>query len=77
MQSYNDIQKLVQSVPVDLQDQPDIEKKKKRAEKKGAVKHVIGKLPVKGQVVMIDGLRFRVEFADYVRGRLTVKMVEV
>lgn len=74
MQSYNDKNRLVGSTPLDIHNQAELVKAIQAAEREGAVKHVIGKLPVKGQTLEINGLLFKVEFADYVKGQFQVKM---
>ena len=44
------------------------------AEQAGAVKHVIGKLPRQDETVVINGIQYRVDFADYVKGKFVVKL---
>ena len=53
----------------------DLVAKIRSAEGKGAVSHVIGKLPRKGENVEVLGLSYRVEFADYVKGKYTIKLI--
>lgn len=74
MQSYNERERLIQSVPVDLSNPDELAARVKAAEKKGATHHVIGKLPKSGMTVTLDGLKYRVQFAEHVRGVFTVKM---
>ena len=75
MQSQDDLGNIVQSVPIDFGNVSDLVAKIKTAKEKGAVSHVIGDLPKNGQNVTINGLSFNVEFADYVKGKFTVKLV--
>ena len=53
----------------------ELAKKIQAAEEKGAVSHTIGRLPKAGQQVVIDGLSYRVEFADFVKGKYVVKLI--
>lgn len=75
MQSSDENGNIKQTTDVDLAKADDLVKKIRTAEEKGAVSHTIGRLPVAGGQVVIDGLSYRVEFADHVRGKFTVKLV--
>ncbi len=68
MQSEDIHGNIVQSLPVDLGRAGDLIQKIEAAKEKGAVKHTIGELPQKDATVEINGLKYRVEFADFVRG---------
>lgn len=74
MQSQDEAGKIQQLVPVDLSDANDLVFKIKAAEEKGAVSHTIGNLPKSGDNVEIHGLKYRVDFADFVRGKFVVKL---
>jgi Mg2+/Co2+ transporter CorC len=74
MQSKDDFNNVKQLVQIDLNDLPDLSAKIKTAEDKGATSHAIGKLPKQGSDVEIGGLSYRVEFADFVKGRFTLKL---
>lgn len=74
MQSMDEMENVKQLVEVDMTDPADLVAKIKTAEEKGAVSHRIGQRLQKGQDVLIAGLLYRVEFADFVRGKFTVKM---
>lgn len=76
MHSCNEQKRLVQSTQVDPEKPFELAEKIASATAKGATSHIIGKLPVKGQVLEINGLKYKVEFADYVRGQFQVKMVQ-
>ena len=52
----------------------DLRRKIQAAEEKGAVSHIIGKLPKAGENLEINGISYRVEFADFVKGKFTVKL---
>jgi Mg2+/Co2+ transporter CorC len=75
MQSQDEYNRIQQLTQVDLGNIPDLAAKIKTAEEKGAVSHVIGKLPQAGQNVQINGLSYRVDFADFVKGKFQVKLV--
>ena len=75
MQSTDERGNVKQLEQVDLSKLEDLAKKIKTAEEKGAVSHTIAKLPVKGQNVEINGLSYRVEFADFVKGKHVVKLI--
>jgi len=75
MQSQDEHGNIKQLVEVDLSNLDDLRKKIQSAEEKGAVSHTIGRLPKAGQTVVIDGLSYRVDFADFVRGKFTLKLV--
>jgi Mg2+/Co2+ transporter CorC len=75
MQSRDEAGNIKQLTEVDLSQANDLVKKIKTAEEKGAVSHTIAKLPKAGQNVEINGLSYRVEFADFVKGKFTVKLV--
>lgn len=47
---------------------------RKLEEEKGATHHVIGKLPKAGENIEIHGLSYRVDFADFVKGKYVVKL---
>ena len=70
MQSYNE------SELIDTE-QGTIDKLKKRIkELEGeATHHVIGHLPKKGDVVTINGLRFKVVSTDAIKGSLRAKLL--
>jgi Mg2+/Co2+ transporter CorC len=74
MQSLDENNRIVQSVPVDLGNMNDLKAKTKSGADKGGVAHVIAKLPKAGDAIDIHGLKYTVEFADYVRGKFTVKL---
>lgn len=75
MQSRDEHGDIKQLTEVDLSKVDDLAKKIRAAEEKGAVSHTIAELPKAGKNVEINGLSYRVEFADYVKGRYTVKLV--
>jgi Mg2+/Co2+ transporter CorC len=75
MQSRDDLGNIKQLSEVDLSDIADLASKIKSAEEKGAVSHTIAKLPKAGQNVEIGGMSFRVEFADFVKGKFYIKLV--
>ena len=75
MQSSDENGNIKQSTSVDLSKLEDLAQKIQAAEEKGAVSHTIGKRLKAGQQVSINGLLYRVEFADHVRGKFTVKLV--
>jgi len=75
MQSKDKEDIIKQLVQVDLSDAVDLIIKIKSAEEKGAVSHTIAKLPRVGENVDINGLSYRVEFVDHVKGKFTVKLV--
>lgn len=75
MQSQDESGNIKQLVPVDFSDLVDLKNKLKNAEEKGAVSHTIGKLPKQGENVVVNGLSYRVDFADFVRGKYNVKLV--
>lgn len=74
MQSKNELGDIKQLIPVDLSKADDLIAKIKTAEEKGAVAHTIGKLPKAGEKVEINGLSYRVDFADFVKGSFRVKL---
>ena len=53
----------------------DLRRKIQAAEENGAVSHTIGKLPVAGENVTVNGISYKVDFADFVKGKFTVKLV--
>ena len=75
MQSRDESENIKQSVPVDLSNLKDLVEKIESAEKKGAVSHTIGNLPTKDTNLTINGLSYKVEFADFVRGKFTLKLI--
>lgn len=75
MQSKDEIGNVKQLTEVDLSKAADLAAKIKSAEEKGAVSHTIAKLPTAGENVKINGLSYRVEFADFVKGKFRVKLV--
>ncbi len=75
MQSRDENDDIKQLTPVDLGNAADLISKIKTAEEKGAKSHTIGELPKSGENVTINGLSYRVEFADFVKGKFTVKLV--
>jgi hypothetical protein len=75
MQSQDESGNIKQLVPVDLGNAADLVVKIKSAEEKGAKSHTIGNLPKQGENLIVNGLSYRVEFADFVRGKFTVKLI--
>lgn len=75
MQSQNLLNRIVQSSPVNLEDADDLAGKMKAAQEQGAVSHTVGKLPRSGETLIINGLQYTVSFADFVKGKFTVKAV--
>jgi Mg2+/Co2+ transporter CorC len=75
MQSRDEIGNIKQLTEIDLSKADDLVAKIKTAEDKGAVSHRIAKLPKAGENIEINGLSYRVEFADFVRGKFTVKLI--
>lgn len=75
MQSRDENGYIKQLVEIDLAGADELRAKIKTAEAKGAVSHTIGKLPKDGDNVEINGLSYRVEFADFVKGKFNVKLV--
>jgi Mg2+/Co2+ transporter CorC len=75
MQSRDENDNIKQLTQVDLSKADDLVEKIRAAEEKGAVSHTIAKLPKAGENVEIKGLSYRVEFADFVKGKFTVKLV--
>lgn len=75
MQSKDEFGNIKQLIEVDLSNVSDLAAKIKSAEEKGAVSHTIAKLPKAGENIEIKGLSYRVEFADFVKGKFTVKLV--
>lgn len=75
MQSRDEYDRIKQLTEVDLSQADDLVAKIKTAEEKGAVSHTIAKFPKAGENVNINGLSYRVEFADFVKGKFTVKLV--
>lgn len=75
MQSQDQLGNIKQLTEVDLSNVADLAAKIKSAEEKGAVSHTIAKLPKAGQNVEINGLSYRVEFANFVKGKFQVKLV--
>lgn len=75
MQSQDEFNRIKQLAQVDFSNLSDLAEKIKSAEEKGAVSHTIGKLPKSGDKVEINGLSYRVDFADFVKGKFTVKLV--
>lgn len=75
MQSSDERGNIKQLSEVDLSNAMDLVAKIKTAEEKGAVSHTIANLPKAGENVEINGLSYRVQFADFVKGKYTVKLV--
>lgn len=75
MQSRDEMGNILQSSQVDLSKTEDLASKIKQAQEKGAVQHVVGELPKKGAFIEVNGLSYKIEFADYIRGQFTIKMV--
>jgi len=79
MQSKDENDKIVSSGILEdlssVQGMEDLRRKIQAAEEKGAVSHTIGKLPKAGDNVTINGLSYRAEFADFVKGKFIVKLV--
>jgi Mg2+/Co2+ transporter CorC len=74
MQSQDEYNRIKQLTEVDFSKLDDLAAKVKAAEEKGAVSHVIGKLPKAGDNVQVNGLSYRVDFADFVKGKFVVKL---
>ena len=74
MQSRDEHDNIKQLTQVDLSKADDLVQKIRTAEEKGAVSHTIANLPKAGEKVEINGLSYRVEFADFVREKFTVKL---
>lgn len=75
MQSKDEFGNIKQMTEIDLSNAMDLVAKIKTAEEKGAVSHAIAKLPKNGENVEIKGLSYRVQFADFVKGKFTLKLV--
>jgi hypothetical protein len=75
MQSRDESETIRQLTQVDLSNAEDLVSKIKSAENKGAVSHTIAKLPKVGQNLNINGMSYRVEFADFVKGQFNVKLI--
>lgn len=75
MQSQDELGNIKQLVPVDFGNAADLVAKIKTAEEKGATSHTIGKFPKQGENITVNGLSYCVEFADFVKGKFTVKLV--
>jgi len=75
MQSADELGNIKQMVPVDFSKADELVEKIKAAEEKGAVSHKIGKLPKAGDYVEILGLTYKIDFADFVKGKFTVKLI--
>lgn len=75
MQSRDEYENIKQFEPVDLSKADELAAKIKAAEEKGAVTHTIARLPKAGEVIEMRGLSYRVDFADFVRGKFTVKLI--
>lgn len=75
MQSRDDSGNIKQLTEVDFSQAADLVAKIRTAEEKGAVSHTIAKFPKAGENVEINGLSYRVEFADFVKGKFTVKLI--
>ena len=75
MQSRDEFDNIKQLTAVDLGNAADLVAKIQAAEDKGAKSHTIGNLPKKGENITVNGLSYRVEFADFVRGKFTIKLV--
>jgi Mg2+/Co2+ transporter CorC len=75
MQSRDEDNRIKQLTEVDLSKINDLAVKLRSAEEKGAVSHTIGKLPKADENVTINGLSYRVDFADFVKGKFTLKLV--
>ena len=74
MQSQDEAEKIKQLTQVDLSKLDELSAKIKIAEEKGAVSHTIGKLPKAGENVRVNGLSYRVDFADYIKGQFSVNL---
>lgn len=74
MQSSDQLGNIVQSGPIDTSKAEELAARIKAAEQAGAIKHVIGKLPRQDETVVINGIQYRVDFADYVKGKFVVKL---
>lgn len=75
MQSQDNLGRIKQLTEVDFSNAADLVAKIKTAEEKGAVSHTIAKFPKAGENVEINSLSYRVEFADFVKGKFQVKLV--
>jgi hypothetical protein len=75
MQSQDEYNRIKQLTEVDFSKLDELAAKIKTAEEKGAVSHTIGKLPKAEDNVTINGLSYKVEFADFVKGKFTVKLI--
>jgi len=75
MQSRDELGNIKQLSEIDLSNIADLTAKIKSAEEKGATSHTISKLPKAGLNVELNGMSYRVEFADFVKGKFTVKLV--
>lgn len=75
MQSQDELDNIKQLVPVDLGNADDLVAKILAAKEKGAKSHTIGNLPKKGENLTVNGLSYHVEFADFVKGKFTVKLI--
>lgn len=75
MQSLDPRGRMISSSQVDPSRAEEMTAQMQQAEKQGAVSHTVGMLPKNGNDVVINGLRYRTVFADYVKGKFTVKLV--
>ena len=75
MQSTDKDGNIVGLTEVDMGNINELTAQIKEAESKGAVSHTIGKLPKAGTNVEINNLSYRVEFADFVKGKFIVKLI--
>lgn len=71
MQSYDEHQQMVQSQIVS-----NLATQMRTAEEKGAVQHVFGRLPGRGDIVVVRGLRFVVQSANHKKGDLHLRLQE-
>lgn len=75
MQSQDEYNRIRQLTEVDLSKADELAARIRTAAEKGAVSHTIGQLPKAGDRVIINGLSYRVDFADFVKGKFSVKLV--
>lgn len=75
MQSQDENGNVKQFTEIDFSKLDELRAQIKSAEDKGAVSHTIGNLPKAGKIILIEGFKYRVEFADFVKGKYKVTMV--
>ena len=75
MQSQDQLGNIKQLEQVDLSRLDELSAKIKTAEEKGATSHTIAKLPKAGENIFVNGLSYRVEFADFVRGKFKATLI--